>query len=143
MDEQFLRRVKNVIANHEGRRAHVYLDTVSQPTVGIGFNLDREDAAGKIGALGLDYEQVRAGGQNLTNEQIEALFEADVAQAAAGARQVVSSFDDLTAKTQVVLIDMVFNLGPVGHSHFQDMIAALNAGDSERAALELRESRWA
>ncbi len=143
MDERFLSRVKALIANHEGRRAHVYLDTMGHPTIGIGFNLDRSDAPHKIAALGLSYDLVRGGQQDLTGAQIDELFAADVETAVAGARMVVASFDELASDAQAVLVDMVFNLGRVGLSNFHHMIAALADGDYERAAEEMKNSTWA
>ena len=71
----------DLIEQHEGRRAKVYLDTAGHPTVGIGFNLDRADAGAKLSALGLDPGAVREGAVTLTDDQVDELFEPDLATA--------------------------------------------------------------
>jgi GH24 family phage-related lysozyme (muramidase) len=143
MDSDIVEKARRLIANHEGSVPHVYMDTEKHPTIGIGFNLDRPDARQRIESLGLDYDSVRNGQQTLTGEQINALFDGDLTQAVASARELVGSFDQLAADAQVVLIDMVFNMGRVGVSRFQKMLTALEAGDYEGAAREMQDSHWA
>lgn len=41
------------------------------------------------------------------------------------------------------MIDMCFNLGLPGFLEFERMLAALNAGDYDRAAQEMLDSKWA
>src|SRR5579863_5007695 len=103
------------IARWEGGPATTaYLDSKGHPTIGIGFNLDRFGAAQAIAALGLDYNQVRAGQQSLTTDQIDQLFKQDVNTAVENARQKLPNFDALPDPAQMVVIDMVFNLGVQG-----------------------------
>ena len=49
------------LKKHEGVKNKVYMDSVGIPTIGVGFNLNREDAPQKIKALGLDYNLVKSG----------------------------------------------------------------------------------
>jgi GH24 family phage-related lysozyme (muramidase) len=142
MDDDILKKIRALIANHEGRRKRVYLDTEGHPTVGIGFNLDRTDARVRLAALGIDYDGVRGGSVDLTDDQVDALFSGDVDSAVASARLVVESFDGLASNAQMVLVDMVFNLGRGGLANFRHMIAALNTGDYELAAREMKNSHW-
>jgi len=132
----------DLIERHEGRRAKVYLDTAGHPTVGIGFNLDRADAGAKLSALGLDPGAVREGAVTLTDEQVDELFEPDLATAIDGARRLVPSFDALSAARQHVCVDLTFNLGARGFGAFTKTLAAIEAGDYEAAARELQASRW-
>src|SRR5713101_6545671 len=98
MDPETLQRIQDTIERHEGGRFDtVYLDSEGHPTIGIGFNLDREDAQEKIEALGLDFDAVRDGTATLTDAQIDALFAADVGQAIADARNAIDDFDGLSA----------------------------------------------
>jgi lysozyme len=81
-----LNEIKEWIGGWEDRRSHVYTDTMGHPTIGVGFNLDRSDARQRIEGLGLDYDQVRAGQIDLSNERIDQLRDSDVERANAGAK---------------------------------------------------------
>lgn len=53
--------IQNMVAQAEGNKPCMYVDTAGHPTIGIGFNLDRGDARSIITSLGLNYDNVRAG----------------------------------------------------------------------------------
>jgi GH24 family phage-related lysozyme (muramidase) len=131
------------VAKHEGRRAHVYRDSKGHPTIGVGFNLDRGDARKVLASVGADYDRVRAGAQDRTDAQIDALLDVALRGAVETVRAALPGFDALKPAQQDALIDMAFNLGSGGFPKFQKMIAALNAGDARTAAAEARDSLWA
>lgn len=135
--------VTSRIEQHEGRRDRAYLDTEGHPTVGVGFNLDRPDARRRIEELGLNYDDVRRGRVRLTNDQINRLRDADVDHAVRDARQLFPSFDRLTPARQRALTDMAFNLGRTRLAQFHRLRDAVANEDWERAAREMRNSRWA
>ena len=134
--------IKEWIEGWENRKPHVYPDPAGHPTIGVGFNLDRADAPQKIAALGLDYSDVRAGQVTLSDEQINQLFDADVDQAIADAKSIVSNFDTIPENKQKVVVDMVFNLGAAGFSGFHKTIQAIENKDWQTAAQEMQNSRW-
>jgi len=136
-------RTKVVVTNHEGRRKTVYLDQFGHPTIGIGFNLDRPDARSRIEALGLDYDAVRDGTQSLTDAQIDQLFAGDFNASVIGARSLVPNFDSLTSNAQIVLVDMVFNMGVGGVAGFTAMLGALAKNDYQAAVKGMQNSKWA
>ncbi len=135
-------RTKSWIERWEGRRAKVYTDSAGHPTIGIGFNLDRADAVEKIAALGVSYDDLRAGAVELSDDQIDALFSADLETAIEGARSNVSSFDGLPDEKQMVVVDLVFNLGASGFAAFKRTIAAIEAQLWSQAADEMEDSLW-
>jgi GH24 family phage-related lysozyme (muramidase) len=148
-----LATIKAWIEHWEGRRNQAYDDATSRsitpgsvveghPTVGVGFNLDAPGAQAAIQALGLDYNQVRSGGQTLTDDQIDALLDQTVNQAIQGARQVVPSFDSLPDDKHVVIVDMVFNLGVHRFSQFVHAIQAVNIQDWATASQQMQQSAW-
>ena len=63
-------KLKAQLVKHEDKQNHVYKDTEGHPTIGVGFNLDRNGAKAKIEALRLDYAKVKAGTQDWTDEQV-------------------------------------------------------------------------
>jgi len=136
-------RTKVVIQNHEGRRSTMYLDSEGHPSVGIGFNLDRSDARARIGALGLDYDAVRAGTQSLSDAQIDRLFNDDFNASVAGAKSLLPNFNQLSSNAQIVLVDMVFNMGLGGVAGFTAMLSALSKLDYRGAVSGMKNSKWA
>ena len=129
------------IEPHEGRRNVAYRDTVGIPTVGVGFNLNREDAPALLASVDADLARVVAG-TPLTNEQINSLFRHDVTSAMRVAANSVNGFQSLPAPVQQVLVDMAFNLGPTRLRGFRNMLDAINHRDYGRAADEMVNSRW-
>ncbi len=141
------------IERWEGRRNQAYDDktgkpmtagcaVVGHPTVGVGFNLDANGAQAAIEALGLDYEQVRFGQQSLTDDQIDALLDHTVNKAMQGAVQLVPNFDALPDDKQIVIVDMVFNLGVARFSEFVHAIQAMRSHDWATAAQQMQQSAW-
>ena len=127
----------------EGRKKHVYTDTLGHPSVGIGFNLDRGDARDRLAAVGADYDAVRAGTADLTDAQIDALYTSDYAAARQQAASIVGpSFDSLSQARQDVLTDMTFNMNSKVRG-FSTMLSHLRSGDYSGAADAMLDSRWA
>ncbi len=135
-------RAMNFIQQWEGKSATVYTDTQGHPTVGIGFNMDREDAREIFTGLGINYDQVKAGELALSNEQINSLFQKDVDTAISDAHALVTNLDNLPENAQEVVIDMAFNLGYSKFSGFENAIEAFNNGDLKEAAAEMQDSKW-
>jgi GH24 family phage-related lysozyme (muramidase) len=130
------------IAEYEGKRAHVYTDTAGHPTVGIGFNLDRDGAQPTMEAVGANYNEVRAGNHDLTDDQISKLFQQDLNKAIDDAASVVSTFSSLNDPRQFVVVDMIFNLGRPGFSQFHHTIKAIDSGEWEAAGDNMKDSAW-
>jgi GH24 family phage-related lysozyme (muramidase) len=127
----------------EGPRNHVYNDTEGHPTVGIGFNLDRADAASQLASVGADYHQVRSGQADLTDDQMNSLFANDYAAARQKAADIVGpSFDNLNQARQDVVTDMTFNMNNKV-SNFHTMLGDIRSGDYSGAADAMLDSRWA
>ncbi|MEV4759948.1 glycoside hydrolase family protein [Micromonospora sp. NPDC049559] len=147
MRDMDMREIKEMIARHESPNGlagdpHVYRDSRGIPTVGIGFNLNRADAAAALAAVGANYADVLAGRADLTQLQTTLLFEQAMAEAYSAAYRLVPGFDNLSMSRQAVVLDMIFNLGPTGVAQFQNMLAAINRGDFEAAANEMASSAW-
>jgi GH24 family phage-related lysozyme (muramidase) len=141
---------------HEGRRAHVYDDDdgspldhnirrkdgkkcIGHPTVGIGCNLDRHGVRSALAAVGADYQAVRLGDADLTDEQIDRLFEGDLTAALTEVQRIFPDLFDLPEVVQLVLVDMTFNCGSVrgwpglrreiGRRNWHGMIAEMRDSD--------------
>ncbi len=130
------------IEHWEGRRNKTYIDTMGHPTVGVGFNLDANGARAAIAALGLDYAQVRAGTQLLTDPQIDTLLDQGLNLAVSDVHTPVPAFDSVPADKQIVVVDMIFNLGLAGFSKFVQAIKAIDAQDWQTASQQMQQSAW-
>ncbi len=130
------------IERWEGRKQRVYRDTKGNRTIGVGFNLERTDARAKIEAVGANFNDVLAGRQTLTDEQINTLLRSDVENCINRARDLVKNFDDLPNEAQTMVVDMIFNMGAGGFAGFKKTIDALEELDFARAANEMQDSKW-
>jgi lysozyme len=118
---EFAKRLEQQIERDEGMRLKPYRDSVGKLTIGVGRNLDdRGISEGEAYAM-------------LVNDI--ALAESEVSG--------LAFYDKLNNPRKAVVINMVFNLGIVRFLGFRNMIAALNAGDYEKAAAEMLDSKWA
>jgi lysozyme len=122
--------VEELIAKHEGRVASVYLDTNGIPTIGIGHNLKAHPLPPDIAPP-------------LTDDQIDALFQADLKDAMDGVTQGVPWLYRLDPVRQAVLIDMAFNLGVQGLLGFAHTLGCIEAGNYDAAAQGMLSSLWA
>lgn len=129
------------IEPHEGRRKQVYWDTMNHPTIGVGFNLDRGDAETILGSLGYNKSDIIRG-KIMSDEDIDYIFRKDVEKSIEDAKKLFITFDKQPEKVQLILVDMIFNLGYGGLSKFVKMRGAVESGNYEKAADEMMDSRW-
>lgn len=123
-----IERFSEDLKRHEGVMLKVYKDSVGLPTVGVGHLVRPEDNLHV--------------GQDITPERCAALLEKDMATAIHGCEQMFSDFNDMGEELQLILANMMFNLGPAGLAHFKKFIAAVKARDYQRAADEMVDSQW-
>ena len=134
--------VKEQLTVHEGKRDKAYKDTKGIPTIGVGFNLKRQDAKKKIEALGKCYADVLEGVQALDDDEVEKLLERDIQASEEAARRHIKNFGELPERAQRVLTDMVFNLGDGRFGQFKKAKDAFEKEDWHRAAAEMVDSEW-
>lgn len=116
------KRLKVMLTAHEGRRSKPYVDSLGNMTIGIGRNLDDT---------------------GLRPEEIDYLYANDVAAVLQDIHLHCPWFDALSDARQLVIVDMVFNLGMPRFLLFHKMLDALRAKDYVRAAAEMLASIWA
>ena len=59
------------------------------------------------------------------------------------AKKIFPNLDELPEEAQQVIVNMTFNMGRPRLSQFKKFIAGVNAGDWNKAAVEMMDSRWA
>jgi lysozyme len=113
--------LRTLIVEHEELRRFPYVDTAGKITIGIGYNLtDR----------GISYTWI--------NER----YEEDVSFFYNNLCRDFPWFNDLDENRKIVLIDMCF-MGYKKFLEFEKLLAAMERGDYESAALEILDSKWA
>jgi lysozyme len=135
--------IKDRVIRHEGSKPFKYLDSRKIPTIGVGFNLNREDATAQLKKVGANPEKVKAGTSALTQDQITALLFTDLTQAKANAQELVPNMQALPSQVQGVLTEMVFNLGKKGLSEFKNFLTHINRKNFDAASEEMLRSAWA
>ncbi len=104
----------------EGRRNFPYEDSVGLLTIGIGRNLE---------------------GRGLSEEEVDFLYENDCKLVEDQVNQL-DFYAELDPVRQMVVFDMVFNMGITRFKGFVRTIEALRAKNYQAAAAEMRDSRW-
>lgn len=148
------------IRGHEGKVAHIYLDSRGNVTVGIGQLLRTAAGAKKLPfvhrragqkateeEIEQEFRKIEEQEPNLAagkykrltrlelpEEEIEKLFSKQVERFEAGARKQFKGFDGYPLAAQIALVDMAYNVGLAGLARFKRLKAAAERGDWKAAA---------
>lgn len=117
-----IKDIKSLLELHEDRRKFPYVDTVGKVSIGIGHNLTD---------LGL------------TDSQIDAIFEIDMAEALRTCNRLFPHFNSMDPVRRLVLLDMAFNMGFPTFSKFFNTIGYINEGRWAEASVNMLKSKWA
>jgi lysozyme len=120
--------LKEEIKLHEGYRNKVYLDHLSNRTVGYGH-------------LCLDIEQWDDN-KEYTKEELDLVFEKDFDIALNDANKILEG-KPVNNVAREVIIEMVFQLGIGGVGKFKNMWKALLREDYGEASFQMLDSLWA
>jgi lysozyme len=120
------------LAIEEGDRLIAYLDTKGILTVGRGHN-----------CIARPVDGVTQAGDRITQEQDDALFDADVSDACIQLDKALPWWSALDDARQNVMLDMCFNMGIATLRTFDNTLAYIEAGAYEAAAQGMAASRWA
>ena len=115
----------------EGVKYEIYNDHLGYPTFGIGHLVrDTDPEAGA--ALGTPVSEDRV---------IEA-FNQDVETVLSDCNILYDDFGDLPEEAQLIIANMMFNLGRPRLSKFKGMKAGVDSRDWNKAADEMIDSAW-
>jgi lysozyme len=109
-----------MVARHEGFRAHIYQDGEGHPTIGYGQRLD---------------------GAGITEVQALALLQAKLNELS-HELSFQAWYRALNGPRQCAIDDMAYTLGVEGVLEFKDMTAALTVEQWVVAAEAIRASKW-
>jgi lysozyme len=144
--------IRDRVIKHEGNHPEKYFDSRRIPTIGVGFNLNREDSSALLKLVGANPDKIKSGKAELTKEQIFALLDHDLAKAKKDAQTLVSkdgsvkieaAWQKLPLPVQGVLTEMTFNLGKKGLSEFNNFLKHIESHNFTKASKEMLDSEWA
>ena len=115
----------------EGVKYEIYNDHLGYPTFGIG-HLVRDS----------DPEAGAALGTPISEDRVIEAFNEDVETVLSDCAILYDDFDDLPEEAQLIIANMMFNLGRPRLSKFKGMKAGVDARDWKKAADEMVDSAW-
>ena len=125
-------QLRDTLKIDEGVKYEIYNDHLGYPTFGIGHLVVESDE-----------EHGKPVGTPVTEDRVNSVFEKDVAIMIDEAKKIFPNLDELPEEAQQVIVNMTFNMGRPRLSQFKKFIAGVNAGDWNKAAVEMMDSRWA
>ena len=115
----------------EGVKYEIYNDHLGYPTFGIG-HLVRDN----------DPESGEPVGTPVTEDRVIEAFNQDVETVLSDCNILYDDFSDLPEEAQLIIANMMFNLGRPRLSKFKGMKAGVDARDWRKAADEMVDSAW-
>ena len=115
----------------EGVKYEIYLDHLGLPTFGIGHLV-----------IDTDPEHEAPVGTPVSESRVNECFDNDVEVVLGECRKLYDDFDELPEEAQLIIANMMFNMGRPRLSQFKGMKAGVDARDWNRAADEMVDSRW-
>lgn len=115
----------------EGVKYEIYLDHLGLPTFGIGHLV-----------LESDPEYGQPVGTAVSEDRVNECFARDVDVVLKECKKLLSSFEVLPEEVQLIIANMMFNMGRPRLSGFKNFLAAIALQDWHTASVEMVDSRW-
>ena len=115
----------------EGVKYEIYLDHLGLPTFGIGHLV-----------LDSDVEHGQEVGTPISEDRVIEAFASDVDVVLKDCTILYPDFETLTEEVQLIIANMMFNMGRPRLSKFKGMKAGVDARDWHKAAAEMVDSNW-
>ena len=115
----------------EGCKYEIYLDHLGLPTFGIGHLVTEDDP-----------EHGQEVGTAVSEERVIEVFEKDVQVTIDECKKLYEDWFDLPEEAQLIIANMMFNMGRPRLSQFKGMKRGVDARDWNQAADEMVDSKW-
>lgn len=115
----------------EGCKFEIYNDHLGYPTFGIGHLITEDDP-----------EHGQPLGTPIDEDRVREAFEKDVDRVRMDCLKLYPNFTSLPDDAQLIIANMMFNMGLPRLSQFKKMKAAVEASDWDEAANQMEDSRW-
>ena len=124
-------KLRKELERDEGVKYEVYLDHLGHPTFGIGHLITDDDP--ECGA---------AIGIKVSDDRVKEAFSSDIETVLSDCERLYEDFGDLPEVAQLIIANMMFNMGYTRLSKFRGMKRGVDARDWTAAAAEMVDSRW-
>ena len=115
----------------EGVKYEIYLDHLGLPTFGIGHLV-----------LDSDVEHGQEVGTPISEDRVIEAFASDVDVVLKDCTILYPDFETLPEEVQLIIANMMFNMGRPRLSKFKGMKAGVDGRDWHKAAKEMVDSNW-
>ena len=126
-----IEQLRKELERDEGVKYEVYLDHLGYPTFGIGHLITDDDP--ECGA---------PVGTKVDTDRVKEAFETDVEGVLADCERLYVQFEHLPEEVQLIVANMMFNMGYSRLSRFKGMHRGVDARNWEAAADEMVDSQW-
>ena len=126
-----IEQLRKELERDEGVKYEVYLDHLGYPTFGIGHLITDDDP--ECGA---------SVGTKVDSDRVQEAFETDVESVLSDCERLYVQFEHLPEEVQLIVANMMFNMGYTRLSKFKGMKRGVDARDWESAADEMVDSKW-
>jgi lysozyme len=127
-----LDKLQEELTEDEGCKYEIYNDHLGYATFGIGHLVTDSD---------LEYGQEI--GTEVSKERVDECFKADIEITIEDCNILYSNFNDIPEEAQLILANMMFNLGRPRLSKFLKLKAAVDDEDWMEASVQMMDSKWA
>jgi lysozyme len=124
-------QLREELKEDEGCKYEIYLDHLGLPTHGIGHLITEWDE---------EYE--KPVGTPVSEDRVNNCFQTDVHGTVEECKKLFDNFDDLPEEVQLILCNMMFNMGRPRLSKFVKFRAAIDDNDWLECATQMEDSRW-
>ena len=126
-----IQKLRQEIEADEGNVHEIYLDHLGLPTFGIG-HLVRDT----------DPEHGQPVGTPVSEERVNICFDNDIQGTITDCKNLFDNFDDLPEEAQLILCNMMYNLGYTRLSKFSKLRGSISIMDFTESANQMYDSKW-
>jgi len=127
-----IEQLREELKRDEGCVYSVYLDHLNLPTTGIGHLINEWDE-----------EYGKPVGTPVSEERVNDLFDKDIQVTIDECKVLYDNFDNLPEEAQLIIANMMFNLGRPRFTKFRKMHEAVMDANWIEAAIQMEDSLWA
>ena len=126
-----IRQLRKELEVDEGVKYEIYKDHLGYPTFGIGHLV-----------IDSDPEHGQEVGTPVSEDRVIEAFDNDIQVVLADCERLYNDFNVLPEEVQLIIANMMFNMGRPRLSKFKGMKAGVDAQDWNKAADEMIDSNW-
>jgi lysozyme len=127
-----IEQLKKELTEDEGCKYEIYLDHLGYKTFGVGHLCKATDPENDLEV-----------GSEVTKERVDECFSNDIEKVIEDCIILYEDFYTLPDEVQLIVANMMFNLGRPRLTNFVRMRQAVNKHDWQEAKIQMLDSKWA